>query len=452
MLPSFIGFSFFLVVHVHAQTSYSSVPSTLWNALSSDKSGTYLTATSDYEGTFYSTDSGNTWASSIAGNFESIASNTNSGQYVIAASTSGTYVSSNFGASFEESTTTGGLQNCVSVSGTGEYMVSVSQFESTSQCLSYSSDFGLSFTKNLGPSAAVGECVAVALNDAGTTAVVSVSGSGLWMSSNPTSSTSWIQVYPSANTVYDVTYGGANFYAGLKSSPYSILLSSNNGNTWITRGSIGYSVSDIAVDSTGTKIVVAAAGMYYSDNSGLTFYTLDNTAIHSSTCAMNGAADNALWAGNSNVFHADPSGNFFVDNLYLLVTRVFNFLASVYARSRGSADCATQRLTNSRSNETHRFTHGSTHSAPKQRPDCTPLHAAYTRTHRDSGELAYRPVLLRRVVLHLRGRRVLRNERVLCVERSLFFDQYVYRYSRRIQCQHIVLHRLGMQCALIHVC
>mmetsp|Transcript_48101 Transcript_48101/g.95276 ORF Transcript_48101/g.95276 Transcript_48101/m.95276 type:complete len:418 (+) Transcript_48101:152-1405(+) len=310
MVPAFLIFSIFLVVNVHALTTYySSLPSTLWNAFSSDESGTYLTAASNNEGIYYSTDAGDAWSLAIAGQFTCIASNVDSGKYVVATSTSGTYVSSTFGASFEEITNTGGVNNCVSVSGSGEFMISVSQAGLASECLSYSNNFGVSFTTDLGPPVAAGQgdCVAGVFNDAGTIAIVSVSGSGLWMSSNVTSPTSWVQVYSTVNTVYEVAYGGGNFYAGLKSFPYSILMSSDNGNTWVTQGNTGMTVYDIAVDSTGTKIVVAGVGMFFSDNSGETFSTMDSTAIHCYACAMDGAADNALWGGNSNVYYADPT-------------------------------------------------------------------------------------------------------------------------------------------------
>eukprot|EP01040_Poterioochromonas_malhamensis_P012898 gene12898-biopygen2818 len=133
---------------------------------------------------YYSADGGVSWKISDAPNphsyFAVAASST--GQYVIAGSSSATLVSSDYGQHF---TTAAGVHNwyhSVGVSGTGQYMVSVDNYGvlNAINCLSYSNDYGATFTSGLGPDTNVPTPAAVAIDSSGTYVVLSVYPQGLW--------------------------------------------------------------------------------------------------------------------------------------------------------------------------------------------------------------------------------------------------------------------------------
>lgn len=203
---------------------------------------------------------------------------------------------------------------------------------SASSCLSYSDDFGASFTSSLGPSSASGNCVAVAINSAGSTVVVSVEGSGLWTSSNPLVSTSWTLSYNTSSELVSVAYGGGNFYASMDVSPYSILLSTDGAASWTIQSS-GPTGCQLSVDNSGTKVLMACYGLYFSQDSGVTYALVDDQYTDAFLCAMNGNASFAVWAGNSVVYYGDPCKSSFII-LSSLHVYLFSYLDSYYCSLR----------------------------------------------------------------------------------------------------------------------
>eukprot|EP01040_Poterioochromonas_malhamensis_P027188 gene27188-biopygen3726 len=130
----------------------TSLPNAEYTGLSSDSTGSYLTAVADVGPIYYSNDSGVSWAVSIAPrDFYLAVAASSTGQYVIAGSESKTFVSSDYGQHF--TAVTSKAAEHVAVSSTGQYMVTNTggYTYSPNTCLSYSNNYGASFTTGLGP-------------------------------------------------------------------------------------------------------------------------------------------------------------------------------------------------------------------------------------------------------------------------------------------------------------
>ena len=116
-----------LVERAHGQDK-TSLPTAWYRGVSSDSSGSYLTAVANDGPIYYSHDSGVSWKVSNApnpGGYCAVASSS-TGQYLIAATFNATLVSSNYGEHFTTAAKIEGLSNSVAVSATGQYMVSIS--------------------------------------------------------------------------------------------------------------------------------------------------------------------------------------------------------------------------------------------------------------------------------------------------------------------------------------
>lgn len=195
-----------------------------------------------------------------------------------------------------------GSLNSVAVSGTGQYMVSIS-VSAPSKCLAYSNNYGVSFTLDLGPTT---DCTSVAIDTTGTYVVLSVYGSGLWVSNNVTDASSWQLTYETESRlsrINVVAFGGKSFYAGYSSSPASVVQSSDYGSTWTVKGSVPDPIESMAVDSTGVNVLVASSSyLYFSEDSGISYESLYSASavLH---CAMNGNTTVAVFTATpANVY------------------------------------------------------------------------------------------------------------------------------------------------------
>lgn len=278
-------------------------------------SGTNLIAIVEAGPIYFSTDGGVSWDISDAPDTEEYdcVASSSSGQYVIAAAPTTTFVSSNYGRNWTQSLNVGGASNCVGVSNSGQYMVSASALEPTNACVSYSTDYGASFTTNLGPSGSnlASGCVGVGMDASGTYVVLSVSSEGLWVSSDVTNAASWELTYPTPIQIEAIAFGGSSFYAGWVNPPHNIIQSTDYGASWTVKSAVSTGIQSLAVDSTGTKVLVGATDkLYFSQDSAST-----DTSIYSAYvvlfCAMNDNATFALWTGDSGdgfvVYTGNPS-------------------------------------------------------------------------------------------------------------------------------------------------
>jgi hypothetical protein len=174
----------------------------------------------------------------------------------------------------------------VAVSGTGQYMVSISASASSKSSVSYSSNYGTSFTLGLGPNNDATTCVGVGIDYSGTYVVLSVNGQGLWVSNDVTHSSSWRLTYEYDVEISAIAFGGTSFYAGYSSTPAYIVQSSDSGYTWTVKGSVYDQIQSMAVDSTGVSILIASSyNLYLSKDFGTSFkWLLSAPAVYD--CAM----------------------------------------------------------------------------------------------------------------------------------------------------------------------
>jgi hypothetical protein len=97
-------------------------------------------------------------------------------------------------------------------------------------CGFYSSNYGVNWTSNLGtPGLDAVECVAVGLDEAGTSIVMSFVGEGLYLSTNVVSQ--WILSYNSTSKISSVAYGGGSCYSVMAFFPFYFLTSTDGGIT-----------------------------------------------------------------------------------------------------------------------------------------------------------------------------------------------------------------------------
>eukprot|EP01040_Poterioochromonas_malhamensis_P012112 gene12112-biopygen2547 len=241
---------------VYGQTQ-TNLPVNDYRGVASDASGTNLIAIVEAGPIYFSTDGGVSWDISDAPDTEEYdcVASSSSGQYVIAAAPTTTFVSSNYGRNWTQSLNVGGASNCVGVSNSGQYMVSASALEPTNACVSYSTDYGASFTTNLGPSGSnlASGCVGVGMDASGTYVVLSVSSEGLWVSSDVTNAASWELTYPTPIQIEAIAFGGSSFYAGWVNPPHNIIQSTDYGASWTVKSAVSTGIQSLAVDSTGTK-------------------------------------------------------------------------------------------------------------------------------------------------------------------------------------------------------
>ncbi len=288
-----------LLERIHAQTE-TRLPTAFYKAVSSDTSGSYLTAVVEDGPIYYSADGGVSWKISDTPNphgYYSVAASS-TGQYVIASSA--TLVSSDYGQHF---TTAAGVHNwyhSVGVSGTGQNMVSVDNYgvHNAINCLSYSNDYGATFTSGLGPNTNVPTPAGVAIDSSGTYVVLSVYPQGLWVSNNVLDKSSWTLTYEIDIKIYAIAFGGASFYAGYVEVPLNIIKSTDYGYTWTQQGLLAADpISSMAVDSTGVNVLVAAAGgLYLSQDSGKSF---EKIYAYMASCAMNANTTSTVFAAGS---------------------------------------------------------------------------------------------------------------------------------------------------------
>lgn len=287
---------------VVSQSYYSQLPDGNWYSLTSDVSGQYLTAAYRDSQFYYSKNGGNTWVMSFTAMQVEGSASSSSGAYVLVVN-NGLYVSFNYGANFTKTSSEFG--NYAAMSASGSTMVAADSSDANG-CLSYSNNYGTSFSSSLGPDVA-GSAKGVAMNAAGTIVVLSVDQFGLYVSSDPTSVSSWTLAYNSDGGYFNIASGGNYFYAGLTSTPYSLALSTNGGITWTVQANLSYSYQQICVDSSGEKLMIGNGGLQYSQNSGVSFIQVDQYNIQSYYCALNGNATFGMWAGNSEVYYGNPS-------------------------------------------------------------------------------------------------------------------------------------------------
>ncbi len=283
---------------VHAQTK-TSLPNALYTGLSSDSTGSYLTAVAYYGPIYYSNDSGVSWKVSDAprDSYNAVAASS-TGQYVIAGSDYKTLVSSDYGQHF--TAVTSKAAEHVAVSSTGQYMVTNTggYTISPNTCLSYSNNYGASFTSGLGPpNTNRTDCGGVGIDSSGTYVVLLVHLQGLWVSNNVTDISSWQLTYGTDTYIEAIAFGGTSFYAGYWSVPGYLIQSTDYGYTWILKSALtenSNAILSLAVDSTGVNVLVASyLGLYLSQDSGDSYETIYPT--NSYVCAMNGNTTLAIW-------------------------------------------------------------------------------------------------------------------------------------------------------------
>ncbi len=279
---------FVLVGTVQAQNQ-TSLPTNFYTGVSSDSSGSYLTAVVRNGPIYYSNDRGVSWKVSDApnpGNYLAVAAST-TGQYVIAASASATLVSSDYGEHFTTAATMDRSSNSVAVSGSGQYMVSISASGTLKTCLSYSNNYGASFVSGLGPNISVTTCTAVGIDFSGTYVVLSVYSQGLWTTNNVKDASSWQLTYEYDVEIYAIAFGGTSFYGSVSSYPAYVIQSTDYGYTWTIKGSVYDQIRSIAVDSRGVNVLIASSyNLYLSEDRGSNYKRiLSAPAVYH--CAMN---------------------------------------------------------------------------------------------------------------------------------------------------------------------
>ncbi len=305
-----------LVERVHAQNQ-TSLPANFYTGVSSDSSGSYLTAAALNGPIYYSDDRGVSWKVSDAPNpvnYLAVAASS-TGQYVIAESATTILVSSDYGEHFTTAANISGRFNSVAVSGTGQYMVSISDSVTPNTCLSYSNNYGASFVSGLGPNTTSinsdgSKCVGVGIDASGTYVVLSVYSQGLWVSNNVLNASAWQLTYEYDVEISAIAFGGTSFYAGYVSTPAYVVQSTDYGYTWTVKGSVYDQIRSIAVDSTGVNVLLASYyHLYLSQDSGTTYDWLwSSPAVYN--CAMNGNTTVAVFTSGIN----EAAMNVFVGN------------------------------------------------------------------------------------------------------------------------------------------
>eukprot|EP01040_Poterioochromonas_malhamensis_P006613 gene6613-7122_t len=304
----FFLFFLTLVSKTLCQTLQALPTTNTWHGFTSDSSGTYLTAAqSAYGGEgqiYFSVNGGLNWSLSNA---------PAQGYYVIAGSSSGQilltvghsstpYVSLDYGSTWTQKSTTQGSPNSVAISGNG-------------QCMAYTLSSGISFSNNQGASwSTIGpnvECQAVSMDTTGTHIVVAVNAVGLYYSEN--SGTTFSLQYSNSNANYDsIAFSGiGSVYAGMTTTPYSLLVSTNYGLSWTVASNNNYHFECLSVSSSGQNIISVIGGqLYFSTNAGVTFTELTSSGC-GFECALNGDGDFVLYnygeCSNDNyVYSANP--------------------------------------------------------------------------------------------------------------------------------------------------
>eukprot|EP01040_Poterioochromonas_malhamensis_P006612 gene6610-7120_t len=263
-----------------------------WAGFTSDSSGTYLTAaqsrTNGAGQIYFSLNGGLSWSLSNA---------PSQGYYVIAGSSSGQilltvghsftpYVSFDYGSTWTQKSTTLGSANSVAISGNG-------------QCMAYTLSSGISFSNNQGASwSTIGpnvECQAVSMDTTGTHIVVAVNKVGLYYSEN--SGATFSLQYSNSNANYDsIAFSGVeSVYAGMTTSPYSLLVSTNYGLSWTVASNNTNTFYCLSVSSSGQNIIsVIGEQLYFSTNAGVSFTELTSSGC-GFECALNGNGDFVLY-------------------------------------------------------------------------------------------------------------------------------------------------------------
>lgn len=287
----------------------ANIPGTFaWGGVTSDVTGTYLTAAqkpsspiyNSPQQIFYSKDAGNTWATSNAPaiGYYGIAAAISTPNIVVAGGYNGIYISNDYGANWVSKSTFIG-NGGAAISANGQIMALVKL--TSSNCMAYSSNQGATWSTNLGPTGLTGSCESIAVSS--NTIVIGTAGSGIYVSTN--AGTSWTVTYPTTSTIISITYGGGVFYAGMRDSPYYILMSTDAGSSWqVTSGSqtTSPSVWQVAVASNvPSYLAVAATELYVTTDSGVT-YTQKTGNSMTKVIAVNGDGSLALFnAGNNSI-------------------------------------------------------------------------------------------------------------------------------------------------------
>ena len=264
---------------------------------------------------YFSLNGGLSWSvsDSPAIGYYSIAGSSASGQYLIAAGVSNNalYLSTNYGQNWTVPTTPRPNPSYVAVSSTGQYMI-YSQSFTQNACLTYSSDFGSSWS-NIGPN---GSCGPAAISPTGDFIVFNMKNIGLYSSTD--GGTTFTLQYPTTSSFVSILYAatGSVFYAGMSTSPYSILRSTDNGSKWSTvSGTVNNTnqIYSFSVDSSGDNILaVIDFNLYFSTDAGNSFTQIDDTPSTSSDCVLNGQGNFCLYNygttyPNTYVYSANPS-------------------------------------------------------------------------------------------------------------------------------------------------
>ena len=278
----------------------------MWGGFTTDPTGTYLIAAQQpsspiYDSPqmiYYSNDGGSNWFTSDAPavGYYCIAAATSS-PYVVAGGYNGIYVSSNYGQNWASKSTFMGTA-AAATSPNGQNMAVV-QFTSN-KCFAYSSDYGSTWTTGLGPSGLTGNCQSVAMN--ADTIVLGTDGAGIYVSAN--GGVAWTSTYSATTgSIESITYSSNVFYAGMQSTPYYILISTDSGSTWQVTAGSQTTQPDVwqlaAASNLSSYLVVAATEMFLSTDSGATF-TQETGNSKTRAVAVNGDGSLTMFnAGNN---------------------------------------------------------------------------------------------------------------------------------------------------------
>ncbi len=298
-----------LVSKTLCQTLQALPTTNSWHGFTSDSSGTYLTAaqsrTSGEGQIYFSLNGGLSWSVSNA---------PSQGYYGIAGSSSGQilltvgysltpYVSLDYGSTWTEKSTTQGSSNSVAISGNGQCMA----YTLFSSGISFSNNQGASWS-TIGPNV---RCQAISMDTTGTHIVVAVNAVGLYYSEN--SGATFTLQYSNSNANYDsIAFSGiGSVYAGMTTSPYSLLVSSNDGLSWTVASNNSAQFDCLSVSSSGQNIIsVIGSQLYFSTNAGVSFTKFTSSRC-GSECALNGDGDFVLYNygecfNDSYVYSANP--------------------------------------------------------------------------------------------------------------------------------------------------
>eukprot|EP01040_Poterioochromonas_malhamensis_P016291 gene16291-18457_t len=289
----FFLFFLTLVSKTLCQTLQALPTTNSWHGFTSDSSSTYLTAAQSPFGgdegqIYFSLNGGLNWSLSNAPaqGYYGIAGSS-SGQILLTVGHSSTpYVSLDYGSTWTKRSTIQGISNSVAISGNG-------------QCMAYTLSSGISFSNNQGASwSTIGpnvECQAVSMDTTGTHIVVAVNAVGLYYSEN--SGETFTLQYSNSSANYDsIAFSGiGSVYAGMTTSPYSLLVSSNYGLSWSVASNNTNTFYCLSVSSNGQNIISLIGGqLYFSTNAGVSFTELTSYGC-GSECAINGDGDFVLY-------------------------------------------------------------------------------------------------------------------------------------------------------------